>query len=219
MCFFSGGIIAGVGTVTVAGSSIADAVKSSVIGKRADAAVNELNEIRENLVKDCKTLSERMGSSEYIEAHCPCWVDFWGKLIFGATNIQWQLTMTVVNSVMNGLRIADLSADIARAGGTVLFRLLGPAARGLHIAGGVFGALLLPLDIFTLVDSGMELHKARKGKGKKKSAHKVSAKIRETAEALTNACPKEEDIEKLLSEVYSNISLEGGKSTPVVLIV
>lgn len=100
---------------------------------------------------------------------------------------------------MNGTRIADLSADIARSGGIALFRLIGPASC-LHKNGGVFGALLMPLDIYILIVSGIESHKARKGKDKKKFRHKVSGKIRETAQALAKACPTDEDIEKFLSE-------------------
>ena len=87
-----------------------------------------------------------------------------------------------------GVRVG---AHAASEGGEALFRSLTLAGRVVHVGGFVFNAALLPLDIYTLVKSSMEIDASRKGKKDKEP--KVVKELREIADELERELPSDED--------------------------
>jgi voltage-gated potassium channel Kch len=67
------------------------------------------------------------------------------------------------STILDSLRIASYVDDVMSTGATVTttaFKTIGSTTgRALHVAGGVFGILLLPIDIHTLVASSIDVHK------------------------------------------------------------
>ena len=87
-----------------------------------------------------------------------------------------------------GLRIG---AHAASEGGDALFRSLTVVGRVAHVGGFVLNAALLPLDIYTLVKSSIEIDASRKGKKDKEL--KVVKELREIADDLERELPSDED--------------------------
>ena len=82
---------------------------------------------------------------------------------------------------------------------TTAFKTMGSATgRALHVAGGVFGILLLPFDIYILVDSSIDVHKT--------NPHKTSEKVREMAAKIKAGRPTQEDIDRMMEETLANSS-------------
>lgn len=71
----------------------------------------------------------------------------------------------IKNCLETGVKLgARVGATAASEGGEALFRGLCVAGKTAHIGGFAFSAVLLPLDIYTLVASSMDIDASRKGK-------------------------------------------------------
>lgn len=102
-----------------------------------------------------------------------------GKLAWGVggagKSIGWNM---VYNSIRTGIQIARGVSEGGAEAGVRAFQVAGRTS--VHVAGGLVGILLMPLDIYTLVDSAIDLHKD--------SPHKVAAGIRKVIKELEKDC-------------------------------
>ena len=109
----------------------------------------------------------------------------------------------VKNCVETGLKFGARIASIAaNEGGEALFRGLSVAGKVVHIGGFAFSAVLLPVDLHTLVTSSIEIDAARKGK-KDKEPDAVK-KLREMADDWEKNMPDEKDFARELDALISN---------------
>ncbi|XP_078348368.1 uncharacterized protein LOC144633364 [Oculina patagonica] len=96
-----------------------------------------------------------------------------------------------------GARIASTAVS---EGGEALFRGLSVAGKVVHIGGFALSAVLLPVDIYTLVTNSMEIDASRKGQKRKPKAVK---KLRELADELEKNMPNENDFIRELDDYIS----------------
>lgn len=196
----AGGIMAGVGGATAGGAGIVDAILAKRTSKEAETKFDALQKRREQLCKECLTIGESLGDPKDVDRKYPSWVKFWVKLVFdvGSTSngVLWN---TIVSTVLNGLRIASYGDEAARLGATVgstAFRSLGTVGRGFHIAGGVAGIVLLPFDLYTLVDSAITEHK--------KKPHKIANALRNHADLLDKKCPTKDQVDEMIEKTRND---------------
>jgi hypothetical protein len=203
ICPVVGGVIAGSGGIVVSGSQITDAVLSK---KRRSSAENILKKYKsrvEILMNECVEIGKWLKKFGDIDKVFPSWVSFWAKLAFnsstGLKSIGWDV---IGRTVINSLQIASFADDTVLTGTTVTttaFKTMGSATgRALHVAGGVFGILLLPFDIYILVDSSIDVHKT--------NPHKTSENVREMAAKIKAGRPTKEDIDRMMEETLANSS-------------
>ena len=195
-------MIAGGGGIVVSGSQITDAVLSK---KRRSSAENILKKFKsrvEILMKECVEIGTLLQDYGDIDEDFPLWVSFWAKIALnsgtGLKSICWDV---VGRTVLNSLRLASFADDAVSTGATVAntaFKTMGATGKALHVAGGVFGILLLPIDIYTLVDSSIDVHKT--------NPHKTSEKIREVAANIKAICPTKEDIDRMVVETVARMA-------------
>lgn len=206
MIYYVGGIIAGAGGLTVGGSVATDAILSRKRKTSAEEVLKRYNEIMKECKEECLEIgfmlqdkANQLHSS--LTERFPHWYNFWDRLITGTSQISkstgWD---SIAKTISASMRIVtsfdDLAANGIRIGGS-LFKAMGPAARGLHIAGGIVGILLIPLDIFTLVDSAIDVHK--------KNQHKISSSIRSIAKKIKEECPTKAEIETMIAETITRL--------------
>jgi len=202
ICPVVGGVIAGSGGIVVSGSQITDAVLSK---KRRSSAENILKKYKsrvEFLMKECVEIGTLLQDYGDIDEDFPSWVSFWTKIAFnsgtGLKSIGWDI---IGRTVFNSLKIASFADDAVSTGAkvaTTAFKTMGATGKALHVAGGVFGILLLPIDIYTLVDSSIDVHKT--------NPHETSKKIREMAAKIKAERPTKEDIDGMVEETVTNLS-------------
>ena len=92
-------------------------------------------------------------------------------------------------------------ATAASEGGEALFRGLSVVGKAAHIGGFAFSAVLLPLDVYTLVTSSMEIDKSRKGKKVKEP--EVVKKLKELADELAKGMPDEKEFTRQIDDFVS----------------
>ena len=110
----------------------------------------------------------------------------------------------VKNCVETGLKVGGRIAGMAaNEGGEALFRGLSVAGRVVHIGGFAFSAILLPVDLYTLVTSSIEFDASRKGKKDKEP--KAVKKLRELADELEKKMPSEKDFARELDDFIANV--------------
>jgi len=111
-------------------------------------------------------------------------------------------TFILKNFVETGLRFGSrIAGTAAGEGGEALFRGLSVAGRVAHIGGFAFSAILLPVDLYTLVTNSIEVDGARKGKKDKEP--KAVKKLRELADELEKNMPNEKDFARELDSFIS----------------
>ena len=132
------------------------------------------------------------------------WVHFWRKLIFGSIQAGKGIAWDVIkNTIQNSLKSVSYTDDAARNGaatGATLFNTLGNVGKGLHIAGGVLGIVLMPFDIYTLVISSIDEHN--------RNPHQLSEVIRQQAKKLAEKCPPKDEIDKMINETLDQTSIK-----------
>ena len=180
----------GVGTaggLTNAGSMIAEAS----IQKDTFATAQKIIDDDREAVDAIEELLEDFGT----EAH---------KSILG-NGIKAGFSSAVIlkNCVETGLKFGSrIAATAASEGGEAFVRGLGVAGRVAHFGGFAFSAILLPVDLYTLVTNSMEVDAARKGK--KVEEPKAVRKLRELANDLERNMPDESDLDRELDAFISN---------------
>ena len=106
------------------------------------------------------------------------------------------------NCAETGFKLgAGIAGTAASEGGEALFRGLSVAGRVVHIGGFAISAVLLPVDIYTLVTSSMEIDASRKGK--KDQEPEAVKKLRELANELEKNIPNENDSTRELDDFIS----------------
>ncbi|CAC5423580.1 unnamed protein product [Mytilus coruscus] len=196
----AGSIIAGAGGATVGGSMITDAVLSIKRRKSAQDILDEYNTIIKELTDECIEIGQLMEKKNVNMEDCEHWIAFWKKLVIGGGSTTKCVTWNVIKTTIStSLKISAANADEAIAAGaragTTAFKALGTTAgRTIHIAGGVVGIILMPLDIYTLVDSALTIHKNK--------THKVSSQIRKWADEIDNLGPTKDEIDTMIDKTF-----------------
>ena len=170
--------VAVAGGTTVAGAQITNYLLRSSKVKSANEALQKNKMAIEKLRNAWKKFSEF--ADKYKNLAFPC-----ARI---ATNVG-AMTFTAV----------QIAKILAGEVGETVFRGLGTASKALHIFGIVAGVATLPIDIYTLVSTSIEVHK--------KTVADVVKEIRELAEQLENELdefPELFNVEKSLSEETSH---------------
>ena len=109
----------------------------------------------------------------------------------------------VKNCVETGVKFGARIAGIAtNEGSEALFRGLSVAGKVVHIGGFAVSAILLPVDLYTLVTSSKEIDAARKGE--KVEEPDAVKKLREMADNMEENMPDENDFARELDALISN---------------
>jgi len=181
-----GGGICAAGGLTSAGSSVAEARIQRDTFNKAQKIIDEDREA----IKAIKKLWEQFeGEAQRTE--------LWnGGKVVGNT------AAMIKSSVETGLKLSKAGLRVgvtaASEGGEALFRGLSTASRVVHIGGFAFSAVLLPLDIYTLVTRSMEIDASRKGKKDKEP--KAIKELRELADELEKDLPDVEELAQKLDK-------------------
>ena len=101
--------------------------------------------------------------------------------------------------VYTGVKLGRVGWRAASESGEVLFRGLSTAGRVAHIGGFAVSAVLLPLDIYTLVTSAREIDAVRKGK--KEQEPEAVKKLRGLADELEKDMPDENELFRQLDDI------------------
>lgn len=207
-----GGVIAGAGGITVGGSVATDAILSRIRKKSAEELIQKYNEKTKEWKEVWLSISMRLqnraaeqfdlGIDEDMARAFPHWLNFWGDLFHGTgqagLSVSWSIIYTTIKSSFRLVATLDDAALNGLKIGGGLFRTFGTAgARGLHIAGGVFSILVIPLDIYTMVKSSIDVHK--------KNPHKTSSAMRKMAETIKEECPTKEKIQSMIQETLNQL--------------
>ena len=201
----AGGVLAGSGGVVISGSQITDAVLSKNRRISAEIIMRTYRFQVEFLINDAVEIGAFLQNHADIDVNFPLWVTFWGNIAMisasGIRNAGWNV---IGRTILNSLRLASYADDVITTGAavtTTAFKTIGSTTgRALHIAGGVFGILLLPIDIHTFVASSIDVHKS--------NPHKISRKIREMAATIRERSPAREDIDAMVDEILVNLPLD-----------
>ncbi|KAJ7318279.1 hypothetical protein OS493_038014 [Desmophyllum pertusum] len=163
-----GGAISAGGGATVAGSGIAEWKIFKTKLTTAQKAIDADREAQEPVLELLNEVSKL--SCGYMKDH----VAYNLSVASLVKNL-----VDLVRGVKAGARVATTAAS---EGAEVVVRSIGIGANAVRIGMFAFSAVLLPLDLYTLVKSSMEIDSARKGK-KDKEPEAVK-KLREVANGL-----------------------------------
>lgn len=202
LLFFIGGAVAGIGGVTVGGSLIVDNVLSKKTKTKAQAQLTVYSNYIVTIKKTCLDLSLQLGNTKKLEDQFPDWVRFWAYFTHGqdpnVSENQWTETQQLLENLDTFTAAARFV--IGEGMGTGV-RIAGAAVRvtgtSLHLISGVIGALMIPLDIFTIVDSAIDLHK--------KNKHKTAKLIIQLSETIRKELPTEKDIKNMIKHTINSI--------------
>ena len=179
-----GGVISTAGGLTNTGTLITETCIQKDTFDTAQKILNEDREATEAIAK----LWEEFGN-EALKSKVKNGL----KAGIGAAGILKACTET---GYKVGLRV---SATAASEGGEALFRGLSVAGRAAHIGGFAFSAVLLPLDIYTMVTNSMEIDASRKDK--KGNEPKAVKKLRELADELEKGMADENELARQLDDL------------------
>ena len=167
-----GGTISGVGGATVLGTEIINGVLRSGKFKEVEKALEKDKDATSELVKKLENLEGILKErNELIEKNQ-------NKLIVKIPKIVFNFGSTVNNGVQTGKKLAK--AGLSEAGETV-FKSLGKAGKVYHVAGLAFGAVFVAMDIYTLVQTSIDVHKGSKLEVVK-DIHKVAQALEDEME-------------------------------------
>ena len=111
-------------------------------------------------------------------------------------------TVIAKNCAASGIRAGiRIGATVASEGGEALFRVLSVAGRVVHIGGFAYSAILLPLDIYTVVKASMDIDAARKGKEDKEP--EAEKNLRMLADELEKELRDKEELARQLDNCIS----------------
>ena len=176
------------GGVTNAGSMIAEACIQKDAFNTAQKIIDddrEATEAIEMLVKEFGTEAMKTTIKNGLKA------GFTG--VFAVKNC-------VETCLKFGARVVGIAAN---EGGEAFFRGLSVAGKAVHIGGFAFSAIVLPLDLYTLVTSSMAVDAARRGDQDQET--EAVKKLRELADELEKNMPKEKAFVRELDDFISNI--------------
>ncbi|XP_052067811.1 uncharacterized protein LOC127707338 [Mytilus californianus] len=198
----AGGVVAGLGGATVGGSFIADNVLSKKTKTNAEVELAKYSSGIKYIKERCLELGQKLKDIGTLEKKFPEWVRFWMLFAHGQASdiskLNWTTTEELINTSITNVESA---ARFVGGGVGAGIRITGAALRvtgtSLHVPSGIIGALMIPFDIYTLVDSAFDVHK--------KNKHKTSKLIIDISEAIAGEIPKKENIEEMINCTKSNI--------------
>lgn len=201
--FFVAAIVGGIGGATVGGSVIVDSGIANDFKKQAFEILENYDKASENIKSRCLELSVNMKKIGEVNKYFPEWVNFWCSIVHGKKESEnatynWEETLDVIeDSLLNRKAAARILGEGVGTG----IRIAGAAVRttetSLHVASGIIGALMIPLDIHTLVTSAINVHKNNK--------HEISKMITEKSKAIEKKLPKEENIKRMIKRTLSRL--------------
>ncbi|CAC5364656.1 unnamed protein product [Mytilus coruscus] len=188
----AGGAVAGIGGATVGGSLIADNVLSKKTKTKAEGHLSDYSNSIKTIKEKCLDMSRRLKNIKTLEDNFPDWVLFWTKFVRGqgsnSNEFKWEQTQELLNSNLDSLVSAGTFVVGEGVGSGV--RIAGAAFRitgsSLRVAGGLISALMIPLDIMTIVNSAIDLHK--------KNNHETSRLIIQISQTLAAELPTKDNI-------------------------
>ncbi|XP_052075427.1 uncharacterized protein LOC127712861 [Mytilus californianus] len=207
----AGGVIAGAGGLTVGGSAATDAILSRNRKRTAEELIKKYNtkldEVKNKYLEihvELQKTAELSNLGSRIEEKFPHWIKFWWNLVKGAGQVGWSTGGSIIyTTIKSSFQLATAFDDAAitglRVGGGV-FKTFGTVGRAFHVVGGVANIVFLPLDIFTMVDSAIDVHK--------KNPHKISSAMRKLAIQIEKECPKKESIQTMIAETLKQLEKE-----------
>lgn len=201
-CYVVGGLISGTGGLVVSGSQITDAVLSKNRAGTAETIIHTYRSRFELMVKACAKIGKSLKDLGDVDANFPSWVSFWEtivmKLVDGSKNITWDMIKSILDRYIILAVKADQAVLVGGKVATTAFQTIGTATgKGLHVAGGVMGIVLLPFDIGTLVYSSKDFLNG--------SPHETSEEIRKIADEIKKRRPTKENIDNMVNETVSKI--------------
>lgn len=185
----AGGVVAGSGGGAVGIARITDAICNSKRGREANNAIERYNRHIQTIQEKARDIGEELTRIGEIDTDFASWVLAYGSASTGL-GIGWRL---IVNTILRGLDVAEGIGRTGLEAGVTAFRALGTVGKVFHIGGGVAGIIFLPVDIYTLVDSSIDIHKDNK--------HKVSRNIRSTISTLRESSPTKESVDTFIAEI------------------
>ncbi|KAH3747662.1 uncharacterized protein LOC127847175 [Dreissena polymorpha] len=155
-----GALIGAAGGMVTGHASIKESVKSKRAVKEAEQLIERFENTRNIILTECKEISDKL-QIDGLDTVFQHWMSFFSKLVGGSVKIGWSVVYkTIYNTVSNiklgraasQFTIESLSSTTGRVTAASL-KATSVVARGFHIAGGVMGIVLIPVDIGFLVHS------------------------------------------------------------------
>lgn len=202
---FVGGVVSGAGGITAGGSSVVESVLSSTRRKSAQKILDDYNSNIKEIRCECLEIGEILSkNSNNMETEFRPWCTFWNKLVLGASSITHISWNTIANPILNSLKLASDGEDVAAAG----LRGASVAERAFTIVGSGVGILLMPLDIYILVKSSIDLHK--------ETPHNISLEIRNIVDKLNKESPSDQEIETMIEATFNRGTMSACRAYQII---
>lgn len=176
--------------------------------KSAELFIEKYNENTAEVKTKCLNIFDKLNykakqsnPESCMEEIFPHWITFWWNLVRGTGQAGVGTGANMIyTTIKSSFQLVATFDDAAITGLTVgggIFRTLSTAWKSLHIVGAVVGILLIPLDIFTMVDSAIDVHK--------KNKYEVSVAIRNLAKQIEEECPTKDQIQIMIDETLKDL--------------
>ncbi|KAH3860780.1 uncharacterized protein LOC127865783 [Dreissena polymorpha] len=214
-----GALIGAAGGMVTGHAAIKESIRSKRAVEKAEQLIKMFESTRNEILTECKEISEKL-HIDGLDTRFPPWKSFFSKLVSGSVDIGWSVAWKTIYTTVTNVKLGRAASQLTFGScvsttGRVTaasLKATSAAARGLHIAGGVIGILLIPVDI------GFLVHSARAVAAD--NLPDTSKKIAEVAEKLLENCPDENDISQMILETIRElnleISLEPNESVPSI---
>lgn len=183
-------------------------IKDNVLSKQskniAKRGLDRYSVASDKIKGRCLKLSLQLQNKGEIEDHFPEWTKFWCRIAHGQEVLQeqqkqlWEETKNIIEA--NRLEIQSTPRSLDEGIGSGI-RISGVAAiitgTSLHVACGVIGVLMIPLDIHTLVTAVND--------ERTKNKNETSTMISEISKAINDELPKEDDIKEMINSTLSRL--------------
>ena len=194
-------------------AQLVDFIHSSRRFKVAEKAINEYKNLNASLKEKILDVGAELELLGNINTDFKDWMKLIGKLVLGSGGALKGIGWNVIGNTI--LTATDIAQGITLGGskaGLTAFRTAGTctARAATHIASGVVGILLIPLDIYTLVDTSIIMHK--------KKPHTVAEEIRTMAGILYVDCPTRLEVDTAIENTLDGLECPR-PSTSSLLVV
>lgn len=183
----------GLGGLTAAGAGITKHFLNKKIYNSAQQAVDQDQELTMELLSCLERLEIQ---NQFIRENEHLFKSLKEKLllVFNVLGSVKSIFKNLVADFVVTAKIATNAADLAADGVSTLFRSLPKVGRVFHIGGFVVGMALVPLDLYTLVSSSVNLHKG--------NTSEAETKIRGIVNDMM--CPEEAELSDILDGIILN---------------
>ncbi|KAH3860777.1 hypothetical protein DPMN_023701 [Dreissena polymorpha] len=198
--------IAAAGGITAGGAAIGEGVRRKRTVEKAQALIERYEKTRNDVLQELLELAEHLGQKD-LNHRFPLCCRFIAQIVGGSAKIAWSVAWKLISNIVTGVRLGQAAAELALEGTATVGRLTvvsvkaatSTAARGLHIAGGVVGIALIPLDIGFLVHSA---HAVATDK-MPDTSKEISAK----ADKLLEMCPSKSSIDEMIEDTIRRMEM------------